>query len=34
MVHDLRLATDLLLAQPQVDPERVLCIGHSLGGKN
>ena len=33
MVHDLRLATDLLLAQSEVDPERVLCIGHSLGGK-
>ncbi|NPV08720.1 MAG: acetylxylan esterase [Anaerolineae bacterium] len=33
LVHDTRLATDLLLAQPKVDPERVLIIGHSLGGK-
>jgi hypothetical protein len=33
LIHDTRLATDLLLAQPDVDPERVLIIGHSLGGK-
>eukprot|EP01048_Picozoa_sp_COSAG05_P003905 COSAG05_NODE_192_length_14608_cov_6.266386_6_plen_255_part_00 len=33
MVHDVRLATDLLLSQPRIDTERVLCIGHSLGGK-
>lgn len=33
MVADVRLATDLLLDQPQVDTSRVLCIGHSLGGK-
>lgn len=33
LIADTRLATDLLLAQPDVDPERVLIIGHSLGGK-
>jgi hypothetical protein len=33
LTHDVRLATDLLLEQPGVDPARVLCIGHSLGGK-
>ena len=33
LTHDVRLATDLLLEQPAVDPTRVLCIGHSLGGK-
>lgn len=33
LVHDTQLATDLLLAQPDVDAGRVLAIGHSLGGK-
>lgn len=33
LTHDVRLATDLLLEQPNVDPTRLLCIGHSLGGK-
>lgn len=33
LTHDVRLATDLLLEQPGVDPTRVLCTGHSLGGK-
>lgn len=33
LTHDVRLATDLLLAQPGLDESRVLCIGHSLGGK-
>ena len=33
LTHDVRLATDLLLQQPDVDPARVLAIGHSLGGK-
>jgi dienelactone hydrolase len=27
-------AIDLLQALPQVDPERIACIGHSLGGHN
>jgi pimeloyl-ACP methyl ester carboxylesterase len=33
MTWDAIRATDLLLAQPDVDPERIGCIGHSLGGK-
>ena len=33
LTHDVRRATDLLLQQPDVDPARVLAIGHSLGGK-
>jgi hypothetical protein len=33
LTQDVRLATDLLLQQPAVDRSRVLCIGHSLGGK-
>jgi len=27
-------AIDLLVALPEVDPERIACIGHSLGGHN
>lgn len=43
LVHDVRLATDLLLGQSTtaegeappwvVDAQRLLCVGHSLGGK-
>lgn len=33
LTWDTRLATDLLLSQPNVDPSRILIIGHSLGGK-
>ena len=33
LVHDTRIALDFLLGQPQVDPERILVMGHSLGGK-
>jgi predicted esterase len=33
LVHDTRIALDLLLDQPDVDPERILVMGHSLGGK-
>ncbi|MBI2297829.1 MAG: acetylxylan esterase, partial [Armatimonadetes bacterium] len=33
LTWDTRLATDLLLRQPNVDPSRILCMGHSLGGK-
>lgn len=33
LVWDTSRAVDLLLAQPNVDHERVLAIGHSLGGK-
>ena len=33
LIADTRLATDLLLSLPGVDPDRVLIIGHSLGGK-
>lgn len=33
LVADTKRALDLLLAQPGVDPQRVLCMGHSLGGK-
>src|SRR5262249_58178263 len=27
-------AIDLLVSRPEVDPERIGCIGHSLGGHN
>ncbi|HRU05457.1 MAG TPA: dienelactone hydrolase family protein [Candidatus Brocadiia bacterium] len=33
LVRDTSRALDLLLAQPGVDPGRVVAIGHSLGGK-
>jgi len=33
LVRDTRRALDLLLAQPGVDPSRVVATGHSLGGK-
>jgi hypothetical protein len=33
LVWDTWLGTDFLLRQPDVDPSRVLIIGHSLGGK-
>jgi len=33
LIWDTRLATDFLLEQPDVDPDRVVAIGHSLGGK-
>jgi len=33
LVHDTSRAVDLLLEQPAVDPQRIVCIGHSLGGK-
>ncbi|MBI3948140.1 MAG: acetylxylan esterase [Armatimonadetes bacterium] len=33
LVWDTRLATDFLLSRPDVDRERVVIIGHSLGGK-
>ena len=33
LVWDTRLATDLVLAQPDTDPARTVIIGHSLGGK-
>ncbi len=33
LVHDTRLALDLLLAQPDIDLSRIACAGHSLGGK-
>ncbi len=33
LVWDTSRAVDLLLAQPDTDPNRVLAIGHSLGGK-
>lgn len=33
LIRDTRIATDFLLAQPGVDLERVVIIGHSLGGK-
>ncbi|MCK5805869.1 MAG: dienelactone hydrolase family protein, partial [Lentisphaeria bacterium] len=33
LVHDTRIATDFLLDQPGVDAERLVAIGHSLGGK-
>jgi predicted esterase len=33
LIHDTRRAVDLLLEQPDVDPGRLVAIGHSLGGK-
>jgi pimeloyl-ACP methyl ester carboxylesterase len=33
LTWDTRRAADLLLAQPDIDPERIMIIGHSLGGK-
>src|SRR5262249_11432288 len=33
MVWDGIRATDLLAERPEVDPQRIGCIGHSLGGK-
>lgn len=33
LIHDTRLATDLLFAHPRLDKQRVVIIGHSLGGK-
>jgi dienelactone hydrolase len=33
MLHDARRAVDLLAAQPDVDPDRLGAIGHSLGAK-
>jgi hypothetical protein len=33
LIRDNRIATDFLLSQPGIDPERVVIIGHSLGGK-
>ncbi len=33
LMADTSLAIDLLLAQPDVDPSRLLAMGHSLGGK-
>ena len=33
LIWDTSRAVDLLLEQPDVDAERIVCIGHSLGGK-
>jgi len=33
LVWDTRIATDFLLDLPDVDPERIVITGHSLGGK-
>jgi hypothetical protein len=33
LVHDTRRAIDLLLEQPDIDSDRIVLIGHSLGGK-
>jgi hypothetical protein len=33
LTWDTRCATDLLLSQPDMDPERTVVMGHSLGGK-
>ncbi|MFT7513079.1 MAG: putative esterase [Candidatus Omnitrophota bacterium] len=33
LVHDSRRAIDLLLEQPNIDRDRIVAIGHSLGGK-
>ena len=33
MLLDALIAVDLLTADPQVDPQRIGCIGHSLGAK-
>jgi len=33
MLYDALVAVDILAAQPQVDPTRLGCVGHSLGAK-
>ncbi len=33
LIWDTSRAVDLLLEQPHVDAERIVCMGHSLGGK-
>ncbi|MCH8923175.1 MAG: dienelactone hydrolase family protein [Planctomycetes bacterium] len=33
MLHDAQVATDILAALPQVDPQRLGSVGHSLGAK-
>lgn len=33
MLYDSQVALDILAAQPQVDPQRIGCVGHSLGAK-
>jgi len=33
MLYDSQVATDILAAQPDVDPERLGAVGHSLGAK-
>lgn len=33
MLHDSQVATDILAALPQVDPQRLGSVGHSLGAK-
>lgn len=33
MLFNAQVAVDILLAQPQVDPARIGCVGHSLGAK-
>lgn len=33
MLHDSQVALDLLAVHPAVDPQRLGCVGHSLGGK-
>jgi dienelactone hydrolase len=33
-IYDNMRAIDLLTSLPEVDPERIACIGHSLGGHN
>lgn len=33
LIHDTSRAVDLLLAQPGLDPQQVVVMGHSLGGK-
>ena len=33
MLHDARVAVDLLISQPEVDRERIGAVGHSLGAK-
>jgi dienelactone hydrolase len=33
MLHDSQVAVDILAAQPEVDPQRLGAVGHSLGAK-
>lgn len=33
LVWDMRIGTDFLLQQPGIDADRIVCMGHSLGGK-